>query len=544
MKPRDRRRNLYYEGWDGMITRSYVPTFQVKDDPTEGEESKTGEDQEKKAFTVLTRNLQDLLPQNQQLPQGTEHKQEGAPQHNPPQNIPQNQNLSDLKQFQAFIAENQDQKQNQTQETNDQLRKLYEFTTQISSNESKTQQKANTFIPKTLGLKQPSTATTTAAVITTTTTATISTKVYEKPSTHHEKQRPQYEQRNQYEQRTQYERQGNQYEKQRQYEPRQQYEKSGNQYQKPHHQQGKEARYEKKYETKTFVQKGQNTQQQNQPQGQSQGSFNFDTFLASNLSNIVQTSNVPQTQKTELNEHSLKEALNIPTSGKDQSKKKLNLGSTTFKIVQRPDQGKTVDVSELEKTETTPVETQNKIQSLFTNPSALGLDIGLQQKNVNAPETQAALQNFMTNIGQTQSNSTQDQNNFQNLIAGLPNVNVPQVNQTETQSNFQNLIAGLPNINALQTTQTESQNNFQNLIANLGPNVNIPQGNPVENQSGNVIQDLLANLGPAVNIPQGNIQTQPVANLDDIEKNYQGSPMKEAKDIVHDSSEQGNSNNQ
>ena len=499
----------------------------------------------------MTRNLQ-VLPQNQSTNDQKIGQVQGTSNIQPAQAL--NQNLEDLKQFQAFVMEKQSQTLIQsTQETEgevktqEQLRQLYEFTTQIQSNQQNAQLKANTFIPKTLGLKQPSGTTTVT-------------------NPQPEKTKPQ----------------------QQQYR--------------------KEVQYETKYEKKTYVEKDTGRQQsRNQPHTQNQGSFDFNSFVSSNLGNVVQTnpssssSKIPQGKKSGLNEHSIKEALNIPTtSGRGKGypgKHKLNVGSetyTTYKVIQRSDQPpkQSTNVSDLEKNVSTPNEqkpeqTQNILQNLFTNPSALGLNVTIEKKEatsieINQTGTQEALQSFMSNLGLGQSNPqnnppAEDQNNFQNLIANLgPTVNLPQSNPTENQaalqsfmtnlglgqsnpqsnppaedqSNFQNLIANLgPNIALPQASQTESQPKsqdvFQNLISSLGPNVNISQDKPTESEpkSQNVFDNLLSNLGTGMNLPQGNVvQDQPVVNVDEIEKNYQGSPIKEANEIVHDSVE-GNENN-
>ena len=221
VKPRDRRRNYYYEGWDGVIGRSYVPSFQTTTDPEE-EEAKTGE---KKPFEIISRDqqarnapgYQPIQPgqgvevnQFQQLQELQSKIQQTQQRENTQSQLYQLQQVQDmsnqiksqnqneqLKQLQAFSSQIQTQNQTeqnkqlqdftrqikqqhqggqnkqledftkliktqntqpgsnvQSQDQAQQFKQLYEFTNQIQSNQSNAQPKANTFIPKTLKVKQ------------------------------------------------------------------------------------------------------------------------------------------------------------------------------------------------------------------------------------------------------------------------------------------------------------------------------------------------------------------------------------------------------
>ncbi len=364
LKTRDFRQGSYHSGWDGYIGRSYIPSFQVQEDTSEnpGEPNPNTQQQQPNEFSVLTRNLQAMVAQstlhtdNSTAQHIIETRHEITTQVFTTPNVAQNEeSVNPLKKLEALVKENKVQpaiqiKQNEVRKSEaEQLRDLQTFQTQLQSNQSNAQVKPNTFVPKTLGINKNNA-----------------------PS-------------------------------------------------KP------------KPELKNPNPNSETTK--NKPKSQlktDSGSFNFNTFLQSNLSqlpssNIVNeaslkaslnipsaTANfIPSQQNVPFNENFLKEALNINSKdqkGEEKKKKALSNKSTTFSVVQRPLGNQApVEVSQIENkaTENQESKTEQKpniLENLFTNPSALGLNVPfsnpIKESEIGTqPVGPELLQNLMNNLG-------------------------------------------------------------------------------------------------------------------------------------------------
>jgi len=342
VKPRDRRRNQYYEGWDGVINRSYVPSFQTTVDAEEAEAKAA----ENKPFEIISRDqqarnapgYQPIQPnqkvevnQLQQLQELQGKIQQTQQRENPQNQLNQlkqlqemssqikSQNQSEqMKQLQALSSQIQSQNQNeqsrhlqdfskqikqqnvqvqnkqleaftniiktqnqpgnsQGQDQNQQFKQLYEFTNQIQSNQSNSQPKANTFIPKTLKVKQNAPASTQS----------------------------------------------------------------------------------------TSFQPGK---------AQGQGDFNFNAFLNTNLAQSYQGAPSVVNPSTSSTEGFLKEALKLPTQTQHEQqqtkpKKGLKLSAQSYTIAQRPEAPQQVAPAQ---------STENVLQNLFANAQLLNQNTGSQ----------------------------------------------------------------------------------------------------------------------------------------------------------------------
>ena len=333
VRPRDRRKHQYYEGWDGVITRSYVPSFQTTTDPEEAEAKAA----EKKGFNIVQRDQQGQVnapaadPNQLKQLQEFQSKIQTTQQQHGPQNP-----LDQLKQVQQMSS--QIKSQNQTE----QFKQVQQFSSQIKSQNQTEQFKQLQDFTKQINKQNQSTQNKQLQEF----TSMIQAQNTQAPKSTHQA----HDQTQQFKQLYEF----------------------TNQIQSN---QGSSQPKANTFIPKTLKVKQNPPPQQNQPQGgksqgQQGGDFNFNSFLSSNLAQAYQGSQTVVNPSTSSTEGFLKEALKLPGSNEQPAKPKkgLNLGAQSYNIPQPTTEGTSGGAS-----------TQNMLQNLFQNAELLNQNAGNTQ---------------------------------------------------------------------------------------------------------------------------------------------------------------------
>ncbi len=384
VRPRDRRKHQYYEGWDGVITRSYVPSFQTTTDPEEAEAKAT----EKKGYNIVQRDQQGQVnapagdPNQLKQLQEFQSKIQTSHQQHGPQNP-----LDQLKQVQQMSSQIKSQnqteqvkqfsKQIKSQNQNEQFQQLQQFTTQIKSQNQNEQNRQLQDFTKQINKQNQSAQNKQLQEF----TSMIQTQNTQAPKSTHQAQ----DQTQQFKQL---------------YEFTNQIQSNQGGYSQPK---------ANTFIPKTLKVKQQNPQpqggyQQNQPQGgrpqgqgQQGGDFNFNSFLSSNLAQAYQGTQTTVTPSTSSTEGFLKEALKLPGSTEQQPakpKKALKLGAQSYAAPPQESQN---------PQPTSEGATQNALQNLFMNAQLLNQNTGAQ----NIPGGQPVMN--VEQIEKNEQNQNQDQ---------------------------------------------------------------------------------------------------------------------------------------